>query len=42
MTAETTITVARPVDEVFAFLADPRNDPQWCSRVSSSAKASTA
>jgi uncharacterized protein YndB with AHSA1/START domain len=28
-TAEHTVTVARPVEEVFAFLADGENDPRW-------------
>jgi uncharacterized membrane protein len=23
------ITIARPIDEVFAFFADPENDPRW-------------
>jgi uncharacterized membrane protein len=23
------VTIARPVDEVFAFFANPENDPQW-------------
>jgi uncharacterized membrane protein len=31
--AEHTITVPRPIDEVFAFLADGENDPQWRSGV---------
>jgi uncharacterized protein YndB with AHSA1/START domain len=35
MTAETSIVILRPPDEVFAFLADPRNDPRWCNRVRS-------
>lgn len=26
-------TIARPPGEVFAFVADPRNDPAWCPRV---------
>ncbi|MFD4577042.1 SRPBCC family protein [Streptomyces sp. NPDC058417] len=30
---ETTFTVDRPVDEVFAYLADGRNDPQFSPRV---------
>jgi hypothetical protein len=34
MTAETSIVIMRPPDEVFAFLADP-NDPRWCDRVRS-------
>jgi uncharacterized protein YndB with AHSA1/START domain len=25
--------IARPPEEVFAFLADPRNDSEWCPRV---------
>jgi uncharacterized protein YndB with AHSA1/START domain len=33
MTAETTITIRRSPQDVFAFLADPRNDPLWCTRV---------
>ena len=28
-----TITVERSPEEVFAFVADPRNDPSWCPRV---------
>ena len=27
------IEIQRPLDEVFTFAADPRNDPQWCPRV---------
>jgi uncharacterized protein YndB with AHSA1/START domain len=27
--AEHSITVARPIEEVFAFLADAENDPRW-------------
>src|SRR5688572_10923801 len=30
---ERTIMVARPVDEVWAYIADPRNDPKWCDKV---------
>lgn len=30
---EHTIEIDRPRDEVFAFVADPRNDPEWCPRV---------
>jgi uncharacterized protein YndB with AHSA1/START domain len=30
-----TLGIARPASEVFAFIADPRNDPQWCPRVTS-------
>jgi uncharacterized membrane protein len=29
LAAEHSVTVARPIDEVFAFLADGENDPQW-------------
>ena len=25
--------IRRPPEEVFAFVADPRNDPRWCPRV---------
>jgi hypothetical protein len=28
-----TVEISRPIDEVFVFVADPRNDPQWCPRV---------
>jgi uncharacterized protein YndB with AHSA1/START domain len=27
------IVIARPVEEVFAYLADARNDPEWCPKV---------
>ena len=27
------VVIERPVEEVFAFVADPRNDPAWCERV---------
>lgn len=27
------IVIARGVDDVFAYLADARNDPQWCPKV---------
>ena len=30
---ERTIVIARPVDEVWAYIADPRNDPRWCDKV---------
>jgi uncharacterized protein YndB with AHSA1/START domain len=30
---ERSITIDRPIEEVFAFVADPRNDPRWCKRV---------
>ena len=26
-------TIKRPVEEVFAFIADPTNDPRWCPPV---------
>ena len=27
------VAIARPVEEVFAFLADVRNEPRWCPQV---------
>jgi uncharacterized protein YndB with AHSA1/START domain len=27
------VEIERPIEEVFAFVADPRNDEQWCPRV---------
>jgi uncharacterized protein YndB with AHSA1/START domain len=30
---ERTIVIARHVDEVWAYIADPRNDPLWCDKV---------
>jgi uncharacterized protein YndB with AHSA1/START domain len=30
---EKTITIARPVEEVWEFVVDARNDPQWCEKV---------
>jgi uncharacterized protein YndB with AHSA1/START domain len=30
---ERSVTIDRPVGEVFAFVADCRNDPRWCPRV---------
>jgi uncharacterized membrane protein len=27
------IEIARPADEVFAFVADARNDPRWCPKI---------
>ena len=35
MIAETSITIAQAAEDVYAFLADPRNDALWCSRVHS-------
>jgi uncharacterized protein YndB with AHSA1/START domain len=32
-TLEHTIEIRRPVEEVFAFVADSCNDPKWCPRV---------
>jgi uncharacterized protein YndB with AHSA1/START domain len=26
-------TISRPIDEVFDYLADARNDPRWLARV---------
>jgi uncharacterized protein YndB with AHSA1/START domain len=33
MSVELSTEIARPVEEVFAFLADARNDPRWCASV---------
>ncbi len=33
LTEEADIVVGRPIDEVFAFVADPLNDPEWCLTV---------
>jgi uncharacterized protein YndB with AHSA1/START domain len=33
VTVERSVTIARPAEEVFAFLADARNDPRWCASV---------
>lgn len=33
--AQRTITINAPVDQVFAFLTDPANDPRWRSGVAS-------
>ncbi len=33
MPIERSIEIARPPEEVFAFVADARNDPLWCSTV---------
>src|SRR5215210_5431948 len=35
MLIEREIEIARPVDEVFAFVADARNDVRWCHKVRS-------
>lgn len=33
MGIERHVEIARPVEEVFAFVADARNDPRWCATV---------
>lgn len=33
ITVEHEQRIARPVEEVFEFVADPRNDPEWCPPV---------
>lgn len=33
MRLEGSVEIERPVEEVFDFVADPRNDPRWCERV---------
>jgi uncharacterized protein YndB with AHSA1/START domain len=33
MGVERSVEIARPPEEVFAFLADARNDPRWCGTV---------
>jgi uncharacterized protein YndB with AHSA1/START domain len=35
VTVERSVRIARPADEVFSFVADARNDPQWCPKVRS-------
>jgi uncharacterized protein YndB with AHSA1/START domain len=30
---EKTVTIACPVENVWAFIADARNDPRWCDKV---------
>jgi uncharacterized protein YndB with AHSA1/START domain len=32
---EREIEIGRPVEEVFAFVSDARNDPRWCPKVRS-------
>jgi uncharacterized protein YndB with AHSA1/START domain len=32
---EREVEIARPVEDVFAFVSDPRNDPSWCRKVQS-------
>jgi hypothetical protein len=33
MQIEQTVVIARPVEEVWWFVSDGRNDPQWCAKV---------
>jgi uncharacterized protein YndB with AHSA1/START domain len=33
MLIERQIEIARPLEEVFAYVADARNDPRWCPKV---------
>jgi len=33
MQVDRSIDISRPIDEVFAFVADARNDPLWCANV---------
>lgn len=40
MKARAETTIERPAEEVFAFVADPANDPQWCPNVRSVQQAS--
>lgn len=35
MRVEESITIARPREDVWAFVAEPLNDPKWCSKVES-------
>lgn len=35
MRIEREIEIGRPLDEVFAFVSDPCNDPRWCRKVRS-------
>ena len=35
MRLETTISINRTSEEVWALISDPRNDPQWCDKVES-------
>ena len=30
---EQSVEIGRPVEEVFALISDPRNDPRWCPKV---------
>jgi len=33
MRLESTVTIVRPPDDVWEFIADPMNDPKWCEKV---------
>lgn len=35
MEIERSTVIARPPEELWGYVADPRNDPQWCQRVES-------
>jgi uncharacterized protein YndB with AHSA1/START domain len=35
MEIEKTIVIARPIEDVWDFIADLRNDPHWCEKVES-------
>ena len=35
---EGSVAIDRPPEEVFWFVADPRNDPRWCPRVATCAQ----
>jgi hypothetical protein len=34
------VEISRTIDDVFGYVADPRNDPQWCPKVLSVAQTS--
>jgi uncharacterized protein YndB with AHSA1/START domain len=34
------VEISRTIDDVFAYVADPRNDPEWCAKVLSVAHTS--
>ena len=34
------VEISRTIDDVFAYVADPRNDPEWCPKVLSVADTS--
>ena len=35
MLIEREVEIARPIEDVYAFVSDPRNDPLWCRKVKS-------